>query len=53
VQSPQWATIAVEADVPEAAEEFVIGLVITGNGVAWFGDPELSTIMRSDEGIFG
>jgi erythromycin esterase len=53
MQSPQWATIAVEADVPEAAEEFVIGLVITGNGVAWFGDLELSTIMRSGEGIFG
>ncbi len=47
VQSPQWATFAVEADVPEAAGSFVIGLVMTGNGAAWFGDLDLTEIMQS------
>jgi erythromycin esterase len=47
-QWPQWTTIAAEADVPEEAEEFVIGLIITGNGAAWFGDVELTAISRSD-----
>jgi erythromycin esterase len=48
VQSPQWAMFAVEADVPEAADSFMIGLAMTGNGAAWFGDLELAAIMRSD-----
>ncbi len=48
VQSPQWETISVEADVPEAADSFVIGLVMTGNGAAWFGDLEFTEVMRSD-----
>jgi hypothetical protein len=48
VQSPQWETILVEADVPEAADSFVIGLVMTGNGAAWFGDLEFTEVMRSD-----
>jgi hypothetical protein len=48
VQSPQWATFAVEADLPEAADSFMIGLAMTGNGAAWFGDLELAAIMRSD-----
>lgn len=42
VQSPEWATFAVEADVPQAAESFLIGLVMTGNGAAWFGDLEVA-----------
>ena len=46
VQSPQWTTIAVEADVPEAADSIVIGLVLTGNGTAWFGDLELAAVSR-------
>ena len=48
VQSPRWATFAVEADLPEAADSFMIGLAMTGNGAAWFGDLELAAIMRSD-----
>ena len=48
LQSPQWATLAVEADVPEAADTFVIGLVMTGNGAAWFGDLEFAAMVRSD-----
>jgi erythromycin esterase len=44
VQSPQWTTIAVEADVPEAADSIVIGLILTGNGAAWFGDLEFTAI---------
>ena len=48
VQSPQWETISVEADVPETADSFVIGLVMTGNGAAWFGDLEFTAIKRSD-----
>jgi hypothetical protein len=48
VQSPQWATFAVEADVPEAADSFMIGLAMTGNGAAWFGDLEFAAIIRSD-----
>ena len=47
VQSPQWETVAVEADVPEMADSFVIGLVVTGNGAAWFGDLEFTEINRS------
>jgi hypothetical protein len=42
VQSPHWATFAVEADVPEAADSFMIGLAVTGNGAAWFGDLEFT-----------
>ena len=38
LQSPQWTTLAVEAEVPEAADSVVIGLVMAGNGIAWFGD---------------
>ncbi len=48
MQSPQWATFAVEADVPEAADSFMIGLAMTGNGAAWFGALELAAITRSD-----
>jgi erythromycin esterase len=48
VQSPQWETISVEVDVPETADSFVIGLVMTGNGAAWFGDLEFTAIKRSD-----
>jgi erythromycin esterase len=48
VQSPQWATLAVEADVPETAGTLVIGLVMTGNGAAWFGDLELAAVRRLD-----
>ena len=48
VQSPQWATFAVEADMPETADSFMIGLAMSGNGVAWFGDLEFSAIMHSD-----
>ena len=47
-RSPLWASFAVEAEVPEPADSFVIGLVMTGNGAAWFGDLEFTEIMRSD-----
>ena len=46
MQSPQWGTIAAEADVPEDAESIVIGLILTGNGSAWFGDLELAAVSR-------
>jgi hypothetical protein len=46
VQSPQWIACAVEADVPEAADSFVLGLLMTGNGSAWFGDLELTVAGR-------
>jgi erythromycin esterase len=46
VQSTDWTTFAVEADVPEAAHSFMIGLAMTGNGAAWFGDLEFTSIMR-------
>jgi erythromycin esterase len=48
VQSPHWTTLAVEADVPETADTFVIGLVVTSNGAVWFGDLELAAIGRPD-----
>jgi hypothetical protein len=48
VRSPHWTTLAVEADVPETADTFVIGLVVTSNGAAWFGDLELAAIGRPD-----
>ena len=38
VRSPQWTTMAVEAEVPEAAHSCVLALVMDGNGSAWFGD---------------
>jgi erythromycin esterase len=44
VQSPLWAAFAVEADVPEAADSFTIGLAVTGNSAAWFGDLEFTAI---------
>jgi erythromycin esterase len=46
LQSPPWATLAVETDVPEAADTFVIGLVMTANGAAWFGDLEFAAMAR-------
>lgn len=46
VQSPHWATLAVEADVPETADTVVIGLVMTGNGAAWFGDLAFAATAR-------
>jgi erythromycin esterase len=48
VQSPQWATFAVEANVPEAADSFLIGLVVTGSGAAWFGDLQFTVVTRPD-----
>ncbi len=50
VRSPQWATLAVEADVPEAADSFVIGLAVIGNGTAWFGDLTFAAITPCEEG---
>ena len=46
--APRWETISVEADVPETADALVIGLVMTGNGAAWFGDLEFAAIRRPD-----
>jgi len=46
VQSPEWATFAVEADVPATAHTVVISLAMTGNGIAWFGDLEFSVHTR-------
>jgi hypothetical protein len=38
----RWAT-RLCGDVPEAAQSIVIGLVLAGNGVGWFGDLELES----------
>lgn len=38
VRSSQWATRAVEIDVPEDVHAVVVGVVLTGNGACWFGD---------------
>lgn len=48
VQNPQWAAISVEADVLEPADTVVLGLVLTGNGTAWFGDLEFSEITQGN-----
>jgi len=48
LQAPQWAIVALEADVPVAAEALTIGLAMTGNGAAWFGDLEWLAV-RPDE----
>jgi hypothetical protein len=48
VQSPQWTTLAVEADVPEAADLLIIGLAMTGRGAAWFGDIECTAATHRD-----
>lgn len=48
VQSARWTTFAVEADVPDAADSFTIGLVMIGNGAAWFGDLDFAATARSD-----
>ena len=44
VRSLEWSRLAVEAEVPEAADSFLIGLVMAGNGAAWFGDLEFAAI---------
>src|SRR5262249_10346121 len=41
VRSPHWTRHAAEIDVSEDAAAIVIGIVLAGNGVAWFGDFEL------------
>jgi erythromycin esterase len=51
VRSPQWATYAVEAEVPEVADSLLLGLVTTGNGAAWFGDLKFTETVRSGLGI--
>jgi hypothetical protein len=38
VRSAQWDRYTVELDIPVDADRIVIGLVLTGNGKAWFGD---------------
>jgi erythromycin esterase len=43
VRSSHWGRYAAEIDVPEDASGIVIGLVLAGNGVAWFGDLELAS----------
>ena len=48
VQSAQWTTLAVKADVPQTAESFLIGLALCGSGAAWFGDLQLTAIPHSD-----
>jgi hypothetical protein len=47
IQAPRWATFAVEADVPHAADSVIIALAMTGNGAAWFGDLAFTAIERS------
>jgi erythromycin esterase len=44
VRSPHWTRYTVEIDVPEDASTVVIGLVLAGDGAAWFGDLELESI---------
>jgi len=48
-QSPQWTTVAVEADVPDEAYSCVLALVMSRNGAAWFGDLEFKTLAREAE----
>lgn len=43
VRSLHWARHAAEIDVPEDATAIVIGIVLAGNGVAWFGDFKLES----------
>ena len=46
-QSPQWTTVAVEADVPDEAHSCVLALVMSGNGSAWFGDLAFTMVARA------
>jgi hypothetical protein len=46
VRSPHWRRYAVEVDVPEQAHSIVIGLALAGNGASWFGDLELTSVVR-------
>jgi erythromycin esterase len=41
VRSPHWRRHAAEIDVPDDASVIAIGLVLAGDGAAWFGDLEL------------
>jgi hypothetical protein len=43
VQSPQWETHTIEIDIPETAHSIAIGMVLSGNGAAYFGDLELES----------
>lgn len=49
-RSQHWTTLTVEADVPDAADCFVIGLVLTGNGTAWFGDLAVDHVRQTSRG---
>jgi erythromycin esterase len=44
VRAPRWERFSVEADVPEAADSFMIGLAMTGNGAVWFADLEFTKV---------
>jgi erythromycin esterase len=41
VRAAEWGRHAVEVDVPTNADAIEIGLVVTGNSAAWFGDLKL------------
>jgi erythromycin esterase len=43
VQSPQWETHTIELDIPEAAHSIAIGMTLSGNGAAYFGDIKLES----------
>ena len=43
VRSPHWRRYTAVIDVPQAASSIVMGLVLAGNGAAWFGDLELES----------
>ena len=43
VQSPHWSRYEVALEIPGDAHSITIGLALTGNGAAWFGDLKLAS----------
>jgi erythromycin esterase len=46
VRSPSWTRRSIAVDIPADAERILVGLVVTGPGIGWFGDLELEEATR-------
>ena len=44
VESPDWRTYEIEADIPPGASRLAFGLYLDGSGAAWLDDVRLELV---------